>query len=190
MREKKKDQNKESEFSQISVYYFWCEVKGNIDIKGLNEATIWVKGLKVKQWWFMGGKLSRFWERWKNRKMTTERNEFFSRIPLNRMTCSYEGSSMIICNLCLYPPQVKDRDREKKGMKNRRDADRGWNTWAGEKSKCTEHSAAREWLNDPILGSLLDTRQRCMKIDTQVLDSVRCIIKRIDIILQQRMKTK
>lgn len=104
------------------------------------------------------------------------------------MTRGYEGSSMIICSLRLCPPQVKERDKEKKGMKNRGDADRGWNS--GKKSKYTEHSAAREWLNDPIPGSLLDTRQRCMKIDTQVLDSVCRIIKRIDIILRRRMKTK
>lgn len=102
---------------------------------------------------------------------------------------------LVMTNVQFYdhvfiPPQVKERDRGKKGMKNRRDADREWNTWAVEKAKCTEHSTAREWLNDPILGSLLDTRQRCMKIDTQVLDSVCWIIKRIDIILQPRMKTK
>lgn len=96
--------------------------------------------------------------------------------------------STVIC--VFIPPRVKERDREKKGMKNRKDAEGGWNTWAVEKSKCTEHSAAPEWLNDPILGSLLDTRQQCMKIDTQVLDSVCWIIKRIDIILQPRMKTK
>lgn len=96
--------------------------------------------------------------------------------------------SVVICNLCLHPPSASERER------------RGWRI--GEmltgsealelqrRPSVPKHSGAREWLNDPILGSLLDTRQRCMKIDTQVLDSVCWIIKRIDIILQPRMKTK
>lgn len=87
------------------------------------------------------------------------------------------------------PAPVKEGDREEKGMKNRKDADGGGETLELQRSPSAAN-AAREWLNDPIPGSLLDTRQRCMKIDTQVLDSVCWIIKRIDIILQPRMKTK
>lgn len=50
--------------------------------------------------------------------------------------------------------------------------------------------ASRKWLNDLISGFLLDNRQPSMKIDTEVPGFVGWIIKWIDIMLPQWMKTE
>lgn len=37
------------------------------------------------------------------------------RILFDRVAFSYEGSSMIVCNLCLYPPTSKRKRQGKEG---------------------------------------------------------------------------